>query len=64
MAHVHWYGKRGISPGRKLGHLNGLCHNIAQKGDVLSALRAAYGRWQDEQRQLFPTQLTPGETPK
>ena len=64
MAHVHWYGKRGISPGRKLGHLNGMCQNIVQKGDVLGALRSAYGRWQDEQRQLFPTQITTGETPK
>jgi len=64
MIHVHWYGKRGISPGRKLGHFNVMCHNNAQKGDILSALRSAYGRWHDEQRQLFPTQIAAGETPK
>jgi len=62
-AHVHWYGKRGISPGRKLGHINGACHDIAHKGDVLSALQSTYGRWQDQQRQLFPLP-TSGEQTK
>lgn len=61
LAHVHWYGKRGISPGRKLGHINGSCHDLTKKGDVLSALQSAYGRWQDEQRQIFPTTITSGD---
>ena len=53
LAHVHWYAKRGLSPGRKLGHLNGACHDFSLAGDVLNALQAANGRWQDEQRQIF-----------
>jgi phosphoribosylaminoimidazole carboxylase PurK protein len=53
LLHVHWYGKRGISPGRKLGHLNTISHQWAARGDCLSALHSAYGRWQDEQRQKF-----------
>lgn len=53
LLHVHWYGKRGISPGRKLGHLNATSHDLAQKGDILSSIQSAYGRWQDEQRKFF-----------
>jgi 5-(carboxyamino)imidazole ribonucleotide synthase len=51
--HVHWYGKRGISPGRKLGHLNAVSHSLDNRGDVISAVQSAYGRWQEEQRQIF-----------
>lgn len=64
LAHVHWYGKRGISPSRKLGHMNGISHDIAHKGDVLSALQSAYGRWQDEQRHLFQSSTAIGGNPK
>jgi 5-(carboxyamino)imidazole ribonucleotide synthase len=64
LTHVHWYAKRGTSPGRKLGHLNGSCHDFAHRGDVLSALQAAYGRWQDEQRQLFIPVDSTGGAPK
>lgn len=53
LLHVHWYGKRGISPGRKLGHLNAVSHNLEDRGDILSAIQSAYGRWQDEQRKIF-----------
>ena len=52
-SHVHWYGKRGVSPGRKLGHINARCHHLQEKGDVLSAVQSAYGKWQDEQRREF-----------
>ena len=64
MAHVHWYAKRGISPGRKLGHLNGACHDMSLSGDVLSALQASYGRWQDEQRHFFNPAESPRGAPK
>ena len=51
--HVHWYGKRGISPGRKLGHMTAVSHSLNQRGDVITSVQSAYGRWQDEQRQYF-----------
>ena len=60
LTHIHWYGKRGVSPGRKLGHINTLCHDISQKGDVISALQSTYGRWQAEQREKFQNISTPG----
>ena len=50
---VHWYGKRGISPGRKLGHINGACHDVHQKGEVINALQTTLARWTDRQRQVF-----------
>lgn len=58
LLHVHWYGKRGISPGRKLGHLNAVSHNLEDRGDILSAVQSTYGRWQDEQRKIF-LEVTP-----
>lgn len=51
--HVHWYGKRGIAPGRKLGHITAVCHDIKNKGDALSSVQSTYGRWQDQQRSEF-----------
>jgi phosphoribosylaminoimidazole carboxylase PurK protein len=48
--HIHWYGKRGIAPGRKLGHITAVCHDIQSKGDALSSVQSTYGRWQDQQR--------------
>ncbi len=62
LAHVHWYAKRGLSPGRKLGHLNGACHDFSLAGDVLNALQTANGRWQDEQRQRFNPEDSLGGT--
>lgn len=60
LTHIHWYGKRGVSPGRKLGHINTLCHDISQKGDAISALQSTYGRWQAEQREKFQNISVPG----
>jgi 5-(carboxyamino)imidazole ribonucleotide synthase len=51
--HVHWYGKRGISPGRKLGHITAICHQSSERGDALSSIQNAYGKWQEEQRLIF-----------
>jgi 5-(carboxyamino)imidazole ribonucleotide synthase len=51
--HVHWYGKRGIAPGRKMGHITAVCHDIQSKGDALSSVQSTYGRWQDQQRSEF-----------
>lgn len=45
---VHWYAKAGISPGRKLGHLNVTAMSGTDKADALSSLKAAHARWQDE----------------
>lgn len=52
-SHVHWYGKRGVSPGRKLGHMTAVCHHPKDKGDALSSIQNAYGRWQEEQKRVF-----------
>ncbi len=51
--HVHWYGKRGIAPGRKLGHITAVCHDFQNKGDALSSVQNTYGRWQNQQRSEF-----------
>ena len=53
LSHVHWYGKRGVSPGRKLGHLTAVCHQSHDKGDALSSIQTTYGRWQEEQKRIF-----------
>jgi len=60
LTHIHWYGKRGVSPGRKLGHINTLCQDISHKGDAISALQSTYGRWQAEQREKFQNISAPG----
>lgn len=62
LTRVHWYGKRGLSPGRKLGHMNAVSHDMIHRGDVLSSLQSVYGRWQDEQRQHFQTHANLGGT--
>jgi 5-(carboxyamino)imidazole ribonucleotide synthase len=53
LSHVHWYGKRGVSPGRKLGHITAICHQATDKGDALSSIHNTYGRWQEEQKRVF-----------
>ena len=53
LSHVHWYGKRGVSPGRKLGHITAICHQVTDKGDALSSIHSTYGRWQEEQKRVF-----------
>lgn len=52
-SHVHWYGKRGVSPGRKLGHITAVCHQTQDKGDALSSVQNTYGRWQEEQKRIL-----------
>ena len=51
---VHWYNKSGISPGRKLGHLNVVGHSASEQSDLLSSLTASYARWQDEVKATIP----------
>ena len=63
LAQVHWYGKRGISPGRKLGHINGACHERSQKGEIINALQTTLARWTDTQRQIFSATPTPVSQP-
>lgn len=53
LTHIHWYGKRGVAPGRKLGHINAMCHDLNDRGDALSSVQYTYGRWQEEQKRMF-----------
>jgi 5-(carboxyamino)imidazole ribonucleotide synthase len=53
-AHLHWYGKRGASPGRKLGHVTLLLRQsepIARREEAMQRL--------EQVRQIWP--LPPGQ---
>lgn len=55
---VHWYGKAGISPGRKLGHLNASSQNILNKDQKLAALDSVLKQWTSAtQLQIPPTNM-------
>jgi 5-(carboxyamino)imidazole ribonucleotide synthase len=51
-AHLHWYGKAELRPGRKLGHLNGVAASATAIDALAAALEAACGRWEEELRCL------------
>jgi 5-(carboxyamino)imidazole ribonucleotide synthase len=41
----HWYGKKDILPGRKLGHLNGAVDSADQLNELLKELERARNLW-------------------
>jgi len=44
--HLHWYGKKDVRAGRKMGHVNGLAANAAELGAVLERMSESDSRWQ------------------
>lgn len=46
-AHLHWYGKRELRDGRKMGHLNGSAASAAELPALLDELRDLERRWID-----------------
>jgi 5-(carboxyamino)imidazole ribonucleotide synthase len=56
-AHLHWYGKQGAVPGRKLGHITVLL----REGDSAARRQEAMARLEDV-RQIWP--LPPGPNPE
>lgn len=44
-AHLHWYGKKELRAGRKLGHLNGVTDSPAKVPDLLEELRVCERSW-------------------
>lgn len=43
--HLHWYGKRGMRPGRKLGHLNGVADTSDEMPSLLAEMNDCYENW-------------------
>ncbi len=44
-SHLHWYGKKELSPGRKLGHVNGVVDSPAGVPSLLEELAAVDREW-------------------
>jgi 5-(carboxyamino)imidazole ribonucleotide synthase len=42
---LHWYGKKEIRPGRKLGHLNGTADSAEALAELLQELKASENAW-------------------
>lgn len=51
---IHWYGKSGMSQGRKLGHINGSCLNLSDQDRVLEQLSQVLKLWQTETEAKIP----------
>jgi 5-(carboxyamino)imidazole ribonucleotide synthase len=49
---LHWYGKRDIRGGRKLGHLNGIAASRDALGPVVAAMRENRASWERSLREL------------
>jgi 5-(carboxyamino)imidazole ribonucleotide synthase len=43
--HLHWYGKKGITPGRKLGHVNSMSLNEMEGARILKELKSTAASW-------------------
>lgn len=44
---LHWYGKREIRPGRKVGHVNAVAETADEFAQVEKALRSFVKNWED-----------------
>jgi 5-(carboxyamino)imidazole ribonucleotide synthase len=51
-AHLHWYGKAELRPGRKLGHLNGVAASPDAVDALARSLASACDAWAEELRCL------------
>jgi 5-(carboxyamino)imidazole ribonucleotide synthase len=47
---LHWYGKRDLRPGRKMGHLNGASESPEGLATIVNALEERRLKWESEQR--------------
>jgi 5-(carboxyamino)imidazole ribonucleotide synthase len=48
--HLHWYGKKGSRPKRKLGHLNGVVQRIEELNELLKDLENVRNQWREANR--------------
>lgn len=51
--HLHWYGKKVLSPQRKLGHMNGSVKDLKEMILLLDELNDAYQNWIHQMRERF-----------
>jgi 5-(carboxyamino)imidazole ribonucleotide synthase len=52
--HLHWYGKSGISPRRKLGHINFSSNDMSKRDEALLHMEQIITNWEDETRKVIP----------
>lgn len=45
--YVHWYEKSGVTPRRKLGHINGVAENLTEFLSVDQRIAEEYAKWND-----------------
>lgn len=43
--HLHWYGKKVLSPQRKLGHMNGAVEDLNEMYQLIDELNGSYQTW-------------------
>lgn len=51
---MHWYHKAGVSPGRKLGHINGYADTLDEKNKVLKECAQVLDNWHSVTRERIP----------
>jgi 5-(carboxyamino)imidazole ribonucleotide synthase len=58
--HLHWYAKRSIRPGRKLGHLNAVGSSPGDLDQLSESLERAHSDWIQDLRRVQTANPFPG----
>ena len=52
-SHVHWYGKRSLRAGRKMGHINGVASSGDEIRSLLNELDQCYREWVQQEKEVL-----------